>query len=148
MQIALGSDHAGWDVKEELKKFLSKNKFDYKDFGCYNEEPCDYPDYTVKVCEAVLSGHYDRGILVCGTGIGMAIAANKMRGIYAALVDNTLSAARARSHNDSNVLVLPGRLIGKGMADEIVKIWLDTPYEGGRHDKRIKKIKDIESKLF
>jgi ribose 5-phosphate isomerase B len=148
MRIALGSDHAGWDVKEELKKFLSISKTDYKDFGCYNEQPCDYPDYTVKVCEAVLSGHYDRGILVCGTGIGMAIAANKMRGIYAALVDNTLSAARARSHNDTNVLVLPGRLIGKGLADEIVKIWLDTPYEGGRHDKRIKKIKDIESKLF
>jgi ribose 5-phosphate isomerase B len=148
MIVALGSDHAGWDIKEELKKLMSLNKTEYKDFGCYNEEPCDYPDYTLKVCEAVLSGRYDRGVLVCGTGIGMSIAANKIRGIYAALVDNTLSASRARSHNDSNVLVLPGKLIGKGLAGEILKIWLDTGYEGGRHDKRLNKIKSIESKLF
>lgn len=148
MRVALGSDHAGWDLKEELKKFLSVNKIDYKDFGCYNEEPCDYPDYTVKVCEAVLSTGFDRGVLVCGTGIGMSIAANKMRGIYAALVDNTFSALRARTHNDSNVLVLPGALIGKKLGTEILNIWLAGKYEGGRHDKRIKKIKDIESKLF
>jgi ribose 5-phosphate isomerase B len=148
MRVALGSDHAGWDIKEELKKYMSINKIEYKDFGCYNEEPCDYPDYTAKVCEAVLSGRYDRGVLVCGTGIGMSIAANKIRGIYAALVDNTLSAERSRTHNDSNVLVLPGKLIGKGLADEILRIWLDAKYEGGRHEKRIKKIKDIESRLF
>jgi ribose 5-phosphate isomerase B len=148
MRVALGSDHAGWELKEELKKFLSANKIDYKDFGCYNEEPCDYPDYTVKVCEAVLSGGFDRGVLVCGTGIGMSIAANKIRGIYAALVDNTLSAGRARTHNDSNVLVLPGALIGKQFGTEILKIWLAAEYEGGRHDIRIKKIRDMESKLF
>jgi ribose 5-phosphate isomerase B len=148
MRVALGSDHAGWDIKEELKRYMSINKIEYKDFGCYNEESCDYPDYTVKVCEAVLSGQFDRGVLVCGTGIGMSIAANKIRGIYAALVDNTLSAERSRTHNDSNVLVLPGKLIGNGLADEILRIWLDAKYEGGRHDKRIKKIKDIESKLF
>jgi ribose 5-phosphate isomerase B len=148
MRVALGSDHAGWEIKEELKKLMSKLMIEYKDFGCYNEQPCDYPDYTVKVCEAIVSGQYDRGVLVCGTGIGMAIAANKMRGIYAALVDNTLSAARARSHNDSNVLVLPGQMIGRGLAGEILKIWLDTPFEGGRHEKRLKKIRDIESKLF
>ena len=148
MRAAIGSDHAGWRLKEELKKWMSTNKVDFKDFGCYNEEPCDYPDYTAKVCEAVLSGGFERGVLVCGTGIGMAIAANKVRGIYAALVDNTLAAERARTHNDTNVLVLPGGMIGPVMASEILKVWLNTAFAGGRHEKRIKKIKEIENKLF
>jgi ribose 5-phosphate isomerase B len=144
MKIALGSDHAGFELKEEMKKFLSQNKYDYKDFGAYNEESCDYPDYAVKVCNAVLKEGYDRGVLVCGTGIGMSIAANKFKGIYAALVDNSFSARMTRSHNDSNVLVLPGRLIGKDLGRDIIKIWLETKYEGGRHDKRVNKIKEIE----
>jgi ribose 5-phosphate isomerase B len=144
MKIALGSDHAGFELKEEMKKFLSQNKYDYKDFGTYNEESCDYPDYAVKVCNAMLKEGYDRGVLVCGTGIGMSIAANKFKGIYAALVDNSFSARMTRSHNDSNVLVLPGRLIGKDLGRDIIKIWLETKYEGGRHDKRVNKIKEIE----
>jgi ribose 5-phosphate isomerase B len=146
MKIALGSDHAGWELKEEIKKYLSTQKTEYKDFGPYNEESVDYPDYTEKVGEAVLSGKYDRGILICGTGIGMSIAANKIKGIYAALVDNTYTAVFARKHNNSNVLVLPGRMIAKNLADEIVKIWLATEYEGARHDKRIDKIKAIEAR--
>jgi len=148
MNIALGSDHAGWELKEELKKFLSKEKTDYKDFGPYNEESCDYPDYTEKVCEAVLSGKFDRGVLICGTGIGMTIAANKIKGIYAAQCGDTYSAEMSRKHNNSNVLVMPGRLIGKTLGTEILKIWMNTEYEGGRHDKRLNKIKDIENKLF
>jgi ribose 5-phosphate isomerase B len=148
MNIAIGSDHAGWELKEEIKKFLSVKMLEYKDFGPYNEDRVDYPEYTEKVCEAILSGKFDRGILICGTGIGMSIAANKIKGIYAALVDNTYSAALARKHNNSNVLVLPGRLIGKTLADEIVNIWINTEYEGGRHDKRLNQIKAIETKLF
>ena len=148
MKIALGSDHAGWELKEEVKKFLSIQKADYKDFGPYNEEPVDYPDYTEKVCEAVLSGKFDRGILICGTGIGMSIAANKIKGIYAALVDNTYSAEMSIKHNNSNVLVMPGRLIGKTLGTEIVRTWMNTVYEAGRHDKRLNKIKAIENKLF
>jgi ribose 5-phosphate isomerase B len=146
MKIALGSDHAGWELKEEIKKFLSLQKVEYKDFGPYNEESVDYPDYAEKVGEAVNSGKYDRGILICGTGIGMSIAANKIKGIYAALVDNTYTALYSRKHNNSNVLVLPGRLIGKALADEIVRIWLASEYEGSRHEKRIAKIKTIEDK--
>jgi ribose 5-phosphate isomerase B len=146
MKIAIGSDHAGWELKEEIKKFLSLQKVEYKDFGPYNEESVDYPDYAEKVGEAVNSGKYDRGILICGTGIGMSIAANKIKGIYAALVDNTYTALYSRKHNNSNVLVLPGRLIGKALADEIVRIWLASEYEGSRHEKRIAKIKTIEDK--
>jgi ribose 5-phosphate isomerase B len=148
MKIALGSDHAGWELKEEVKKFLSIQKVDYKDFGPYNEDRVDYPEYAEKVCESILSGKFDRGILICGTGIGMSIAANKIKGIYAALVDNTLSAALARKHNNSNVLVMPGRLIGKMLADEIVRTWIATEYDGERHDKRLAQIKAIENKLF
>ena len=147
MKIALGSDHAGWELKEEIKKFLSIQKADYKDFGPYNEESVDYPDYAEKVCESVVSGKYERGILICGTGIGMSIAANKIKGIYAALVDNTFSAEMSIKHNNSNVLVMPGRLIGKTLATEIVKIWMNTAYEGGRHDKRNDKLKALEGKF-
>ena len=148
MKIALGSDHAGWELKEEVKKFLSIQKVEYKDFGPYNEESVDYPDYAEKVCEAILSGKFDRGILICGTGIGMSIAANKIKGIYAALVDNTFSAEMSIKHNNANVIVLPGRLIGKTLGTEIIKTWINTSYEAGRHDKRLNKVKAIEGKLF
>ncbi len=147
MKIALASDHAGWELKEEIKKQLSVLKVDYKDFGPYNEDRVDYPEYTEKVCDAIKTGGFDRGVLICGTGIGMSIAANKVKGIYAALVDNTFSAAMARKHNNSNVLVMPGRLIGKTLADEILKIWLSTEYDGERHDKRLNQIKALENKL-
>jgi ribose 5-phosphate isomerase B len=145
MIIAIGSDHAGWELKEKLKKYLSVKKYEYKDFGPYNEESVDYPEFAKKVGEAICSGKYDRGILICGTGVGMSISANKMKGIYAALVDNTFTAAMTRKHNDSNVLVLPGRLIGTDLAEAITSIWLETEYEGGRHDNRLKKVKELEN---
>ncbi len=148
MRIAFGSDHAGYELKEELKAFLSRSQIDYKDFGTYNHESCDYPDYVEKVCEAVLSKEFDRGVLICGSGIGMSIAANKIKGIYAALCDNTYTAEMSRKHNNTNVLVLPGRLIGKTLGVEILKIWLSTEYEGGRHEKRLEKIRKIEDKNF
>jgi ribose 5-phosphate isomerase B len=148
MRIALGSDHAGLFLKEEIKKYLSLNKIDFKDFGSYNKESCDYPDYTIKVCEAILSGNFNRGVLFCGTGIGMSIAANKIRGIYAALCDNTYTAYLARKKNNTNVLVLPGNIVAPPLAIEILKIWLETEFEGGRHEKRINKIKEIEARLF
>jgi len=148
MRIAIGSDHAGWELKEEVKKYLSKNKFDFKDFGAYSEESCDYPEFAEKVCESVASDEYDRGILVCGAGIGMSIEANKYKGVYAALVDNTYSAEMSRKHNNANVLVLPGRIIGKGMANEILKIWLALEFEGGRHEKRFNLVKQIEKDNF
>lgn len=148
MKIALGSDHAGWFLKEEIKKYLSLSKIDFKDFGSYNKEPCDYPDYALKVCEAILSGNFEKGVLFCGTGIGMSIAANKIRGIYAALCDNTYTAYLARRKNNTNVLVLPGNVVAPVLATEILKVWLETEFEGGRHDKRINKIKEIETRLF
>ncbi len=148
MRIALGSDHAGWFLKEEIKKYLSLNRIDFKDFGSYNKESCDYPDYTLKVCEAVLSGNFDRGVLFCGTGIGMSITANKIRGIYAALCDNTYTAYFSRKKNNTNVLVLPGNIVAPSLASDILKIWLETEFEGGRHEKRINKIKEIEARLF
>lgn len=148
MRIAFGSDHAGYELKEELKAFLSRSQIDYKDFGTYNQESCDYPDYVEKVCEAVLSKEFDRGVLICGSGIGMTIAANKIKGIYAALCDNTYTAEMSRKHNNTNVLVLPGRLIGKTLGVEILKIWLSSEYEGGRHEKRLEKIRKIENKYF
>ncbi|MFP4465988.1 MAG: ribose 5-phosphate isomerase B [Candidatus Goldiibacteriota bacterium] len=147
MKLALGSDHAAFELKEELKKYLSINKYEYKDFGAYNEQSVDYPDYAEKVCEGILSGKFDRGVLLCGSGIGMSIAANKYKGIYAALVDNTFTAETARKHNNSNVLVLPGRIIGRDLAKAILKIWIETEYEGGRHEKRLDKIKEIEGKI-
>ncbi len=148
MKIAIGSDHAGWELKEDLKKFLDEKKITYTDFGTFEEKSCDYPDYTVKVCESVLSGQSDRGLLVCGSGIGMDITANKFKGIYAALVDNTYTAEMSRKHNNSNVIVLPGRLIGKTLARAILDSWLNTKFEAGRHENRINKIKEIENKNF
>jgi len=146
MKIALGSDHAGFELKEFIKHHLEKQGHEVKDYGTYTEESCDYTDFAELACAAVNEGKSERGILFCGTGIGMSIVANKIKGIYAALVDNTFSARMTRSHNDSNVLVLPGRIIGKDIAKEITDVWLATKYEGGRHDRRLNKIKDIEKK--
>jgi len=146
MKIALGSDHAGLELKDFIKHHLEKQGHEVKDYGTYTEESCDYTDFAELACDAVVKGQSERGILFCGTGIGMSIVANKIKGVYAALVDNTFSARMTRSHNDSNVLVLPGRIIGKDIAKEITDIWLSTKYEGGRHDRRLNKIKAVENK--
>jgi ribose 5-phosphate isomerase B len=144
MKIAIASDHGGLHIKDEVKSVIEELGFQYEDFGCHCSDSVDYPDYAIPVAQKVASGEFERGILVCGTGIGMSIAANKVNGIRCALVHDTFSAKATREHNDSNILAMGERVIGPGLAREIVKVWLQTEFEGGRHAKRIQKITDIE----
>ena len=144
MNIVLGADHGGYQLKEEIKNLLESMGIAYEDVGCTCEQSVDYPDYALPVAERVASGEFDRGILVCGTGIGMSIAANKVKGVRCALVHDLFSAKATREHNDSNVLAMGARVIGPGVALEIVKIWLGTEFEGGRHTARVDKITRIE----
>ncbi len=146
MKVAIGCDHAGVSMKNALVPVLDELSIEWEDFGTKDEESVDYPDFGEKVSEAVSTGIVDRGILICGTGIGMSIVANKVHGIRAALCQEDYSAKMSRLHNDANVLVLPGRIIDKKKAGEIVKTWFITDFEGGRHQKRLDKIKDIEEK--
>jgi ribose 5-phosphate isomerase B len=143
-RIAIGCDHRGFGLKELVISFLHKAGYSYRDFGCYSTEPVDYPDIAQKVGEAVASGNFDQGILICNTGIGMCIAANKIKGIRAALCHNVLAAQRARQHNDANVLCLGGEDADTDLALEIVKTFLTTDFEGGRHARRVDKIKALE----
>lgn len=143
MKIAIASDHAGFEMKDFVKSYLEKKGIFFKDFGTDSEESVDYPDFAKKVCEAVLSEGFERGILVCGTGLGMSISANRFVGIRAVLCHDLYTAEYSRLHNDANVLCLPGRLIGKGLAEKILDLWFSTPFEGGRHRKRIDKIDEI-----
>ncbi len=145
MKVALGSDHAGYDLKKLIIQLLEELHIEYKDFGTDEAVSCDYSDYAITVSENVAQGKYDRGILICGTGIGMCIASNKVRGVRAALVENIYSARLTREHNNTNVLCLGGRVIGPEIAKEIVKIWLDTDFVGGKHERRINKISDYEN---
>ena len=145
MKIAIGSDHGGYWLKENLKIFLKTLKIDYKDFGCISEDAVDYPDVAFKVSNEVKNGKYEKGILICGTGIGMSIAANKIKGIRASLCSDVFSAKMTREHNDANILTLGGRVIGSGLAREIVKAWLFRDFSNvKRHINRINKIKKIE----
>lgn len=146
MKIALGSDHGGFRLKSEIIKHLKNKGIEYNDFGTLNEESCDYSDFAVQVAEAVAAKEYDFGILVCGTGIGISIAANKVPGVRAALCSDTFSAHATREHNDANILALGERVVGAGLALDIVDTFLDSKFEGGRHQKRIDKIADIEKK--
>lgn len=146
MKIAIASDHAGFRLKEEIKNFL-KEEHNIKDFGTYSEESCDYPDYTKKAAIEVAKGKFKRGIIICGTGIGASIVANKIPGIRAALCSEPLSCRFARSHNDANILCLGARMIGIEMAKEIVKVFLETEFSGGRHKKRIRKIQGVEKEF-
>lgn len=143
--IAIGSDHGGYELKEHVKKHLVENGVEVKDFGTFSEASVDYPDCAKPVCEAVISGEAERGILLCGTGIGISIAANKYKGIRAALCSDVYSATMAKQHNDANILCLGGRVTGRELAFMIVDTWLKTEFEGGRHAERIKKIHDIEN---
>jgi ribose 5-phosphate isomerase B len=138
-RVALGSDHAGFELKEIIKKYLTDRDFTLLDFGTDSTRSVDYPDFARKVCEAVLTGDAERGILLCGTGVGMSMMANRFQGIRGALCHDHFTALAARRHNDSNVLILGGRILGKDLAMEIVDTWLDTPFEGGRHERRVKK---------
>jgi ribose 5-phosphate isomerase B len=137
--VALASDHAGFQLKEIVKEHLSGRGVNTLDLGTDSMQSVDYPDYARKVCEGVLAGDAGKGILICGTGLGMAMMANRFKGIRAALCHDHFTAKAARSHNDSNVLVLGGRILGTDLAVEIVDTWLDTPFEGGRHERRTKK---------
>lgn len=146
MKIALAADHGGFTLKETIKKQLEKLGHDAHDFGTYSEESVDYPDYGIKVAEAVARGEFERGILVCGTGLGMSIVANKVPGIRCALLHDTFSAQATREHNNTNVMAMGARVIGPGLAELIVETWLNTEYAGGRHQKRLDKIADIEAR--
>lgn len=144
MRVALGADHAGYQLKEALKRVLNDLGIEHQDFGATSAESVDYPDYAQAVAHGVAAGQFDRGILVCGSGIGMSIAANKVSGIRAAPIVDTESARLAREHNDLNVLTLGARFIPESRAREIVREFLQTPFEGGRHSRRVDKIHQIE----
>jgi len=146
MRIALGSDHGGYELKEAIKKHLSLKGFEVVDFGTNSTDSCDYPQFAMAVGEAVASEAYDKGILVCGTGVGVSIAANKIPGIRCALVGDCFTAKATREHNNSNVLALGGRVVGAGLALEIVDIWLGTDFQGGRHQNRVDLITEIEKR--
>ena len=145
MKIALASDHAGYTLKESIKGFIQARGHEYVDFGTGGEESVDYTDFGFPAAEAVTKGECDRGILVCGSGIGMSMLANKVPGIRAALCTSVEMAEMSRSHNDANVLILGERIIDPAAALEIVKTWVDTTFEGGRHQRRIDKIMAYES---
>jgi len=148
VKLAIGCDHGGFELKEEILKFLKTvANIQVSDFGPSNKESVDYPDFGKKVSEAVSAGTMDRGILICGTGIGMSIVANRFPKVRAALCHDHFTAHMSREHNDANVLVMGERVIGKGVALELVKTWLDTAFAGGRHQKRLDKIADIEKSI-
>ncbi|WP_027339908.1 ribose 5-phosphate isomerase B [Halonatronum saccharophilum] len=144
MKIAIGSDHGGYNLKEKVKVLLDDLGFEYKDFGPANTDSVDYPDFAQEVSFGVSRGAFERGILICGTGIGMSIAANKVKGVRAALCHDLFSAKATRQHNNSNILAMGERVIGSGLALEIVKTWLGEEFEGGRHQRRVDKIFKLE----
>ena len=139
MRIAIGSDHGGFELKQFLVSVLEKDGHQVDDCGCSTDASVDYPDFADKVCNAVLSGDVSAGILVCGTGIGMSMAANRHRGIRAALCHDEYTARMSREHNDANVLCLGDRVLGKGVAAAVVDVWLGSSFQGGRHQRRIEK---------
>ena len=144
MRIATGSDHAGIALKVGLVEFLEGHGHAVTDLGTHDTSSCDYPDYAAKVAQAVADGQADFGLLLCGTGVGMSMAANKVSGIRAAVVSDPFSARATRLHNDANVLCMGERVVGQGLAREILAAWLDAEYEGGRHQRRIDKITALE----
>ncbi|MEH6904585.1 ribose 5-phosphate isomerase B [Neobacillus drentensis] len=148
MKVALASDHGGVNLRKEIAQLLKEMGLEYEDFGCECETSVDYPDYALPVAKKVASGEFDRAILICGTGIGMTIAANKVKGIRCALVHDTFSAKATRAHNDSNILAMGERVIGPGLARDIAQIWLTGEFEGGRHAGRVGKISEYEDKYL
>lgn len=146
MRVAIGSDHGGYTLKEHIKAYLDGKGIAFQDFGSISEESVDYPDFALPVAEAVSRGEFDRGILICGTGIGIGISANKVPGIRAAQCHDTFSARMSREHNDANILTMGARVVGPGLAQDIVEVWLATGFAGGRHARRVDKIRAIEDK--
>lgn len=141
--LALGADHAGYELKEELKSFLEKREIPYKDFGCFSSESCDYPYYAIEVAKAVQRGECLQGVLCCGSGVGMAMAANRLSGIRAVATMDIHITLRSRRHNDANIICLGGRMIAPEYAQELLEIFINTPFEGGRHQRRIDKLDTI-----
>lgn len=146
MKIGIGSDHGGYNLKREIADFLKKRGYEVIDFGTHGNESVDYPDFGLKVAEAVKSGECDRGIVICGTGLGISIAANKVPGIRAAVCTNSYMARMSREHNDANILALGERVVGLDLALDIVDTWLKAEFQGGRHATRVGKIGEIEKK--
>ncbi|MFY9197967.1 MAG: ribose 5-phosphate isomerase B [Acutalibacteraceae bacterium] len=144
--IALGCDHGGFELKETIKVYLDNQNIEYKDFGVYNCGSVDYPSIAKTVCDCVVSGECEKALLFCGTGVGMSIAANKVKGIRAACCSDSFSAKYTRLHNDSNVLCLGGRVVGAGLATELADLFINTSFEGGRHQARVDQITEIENK--
>lgn len=142
--VAIGSDHGGFSLKEEIKMYLTETNIAFHDFGTYSAESVDYPDIACQVAQAVVDGKCEKGIIICGTGIGVSIAANKIKGIRAALCHDVFSAQMSREHNDANILTMGERVIGPGLAKLIVATWLNTGFTGGRHACRVGKIAELE----
>lgn len=136
-KIAIGSDHGGYELKTYIERFLAKNNYEYKDFGSFDNKPADYPIIAKEVAKAVATGSFTKGIIVCGSGLGVCIAANKVSGIRAVTCSDTYCAKLSRMHNDANVLTLGGRIVGTDLALDIIDTWLKTQFEGGRHQRRI-----------
>lgn len=147
-KFAIACDHAGFELKESLKSSLKEDGIELLDLGPQNSDSVDYPDYGIKLAKAVSEDSGMNGIVICGTGIGMSIVVNRFPGIRGTLCNDVYTAKLCREHNDSNILILGGRVVGKGLALEIVKTWLSTPFEGGRHQKRLDKIKEIDLMLL
>jgi ribose 5-phosphate isomerase B len=137
IKIAIGSDHGGFELKEKIVEYLKSNGIEFKDFGTFTNESCDYPVVAKEVASEVAQGNFNKGVLVCGTGIGVSIVANKIKGIRAALCFDTFCAKMSRAHNDANILCLGQRVLAQDLALEIVDVWLKSEFEGGRHEKRV-----------
>ena len=147
MKVVLASDHRGYQLKDSLKKFLEERKIEFLDVGTFSADSVDYPDFAMLAAEKVSHGDYDRGILICGSGIGMCVVANKFPGVRAAVCHDVSAAEMSRKHNDSNMLGLGADVISEELARKILHVWLETKFEGGRHLRRIQKISEIESRL-
>ena len=146
-KIAIASDHGGFDLKESIIAFLLKNGWEVDNFGAPSTDSVDYPDYGIKLAQAIIDKKFVRGILICGTGVGMSIVVNRFPGIRGTLCSDVYTAKMCREHNDSNVLIMGGRVIEVGLAIEILNIWLNTKFEGGRHQRRLDKINEIDANL-
>ena len=144
--IALGCDHGGYELKQEIKKYLDEKGIEYKDYGCDSLDSVDYPIYAKKVAHAILDGECEKGILICGTGLGISLAANKVKGIRACVCSEPFTAKMSRAHNDCNVLAFGARVVGGELAKMIVDTWINTEFEGGRHQRRVDLLMEIEEK--
>ena len=144
--IALGCDHGGYELKQEIKKYLDEKGIEYKDYGCDSLDSVDYPIYAKKVAHAILDGECEKGILICGTGLGISLAANKVKGIRACVCSEPFTAKMSRAHNDCNVLAFGARVVGGELAKMIVDTWINTEFEGGRHQRRVDLLMEIEER--